>query len=139
MTRVSRRVRSLPPPVVDRTLGFQNRWRLALFAAGLLFVGSAIPLPSRYNPDFGLFGPDKLLHLIGHAGFSAALVTTLSDDGSTVRVVVIAATISTVFGLITERFQEVVPGREFEWGDVIAGLLGSILGAVSFGWTVRQY
>ena len=99
-------------------------------AALLLLVGSAVPLPPRYNPDFGPFGPDKLLHLLGHAGLAAALVAAC-DEGSPARRVALAVGLSTVYGVGTELLQEAIPGREFERGDVVAGLIGSVVGAVA--------
>jgi VanZ family protein len=96
--------------------------------AGLLLVGSAVPLPPGRNPDFGLLGPDKFLHLAGHAWLTAALVRAIdAEDGPTCRGAALAVALSVGYGLATERLQEAVPGREFEWPDVLAGLLGSVL------------
>lgn len=104
----------------------------ATVAAVALFVGSAIPLPPRHNPDFGPYGPDKLLHLLGHGGLTAAFVAALDDDRSSLRAGVVAVVLSTVFGIAIELLQEAVPGREFERGDVVAGLLGSLVGVLSW-------
>lgn len=108
-----------------------RRWRGTAVAALLLLVGSAVPLPPRHNPDFGPFGPDKFLHGVGHAAFAAALAAALGD-GSSGRVALAGVVASTAYGLSTELLQESVPGREFERADVVAGLLGSIVGVV--GW-----
>lgn len=109
----------------------RGRWSGIAVAALLLLVGSAVPLPSRHNPDFGTFGPDKFLHLVGHAGFTTALASAIGADSSR-RAALVAIVISTVYGLSTELLQESIPGREFERGDVVAGLIGSIV--VVFGW-----
>jgi len=112
-----------------------HRWRPSLLAAILLLVGSAIPLPGRINPDTGPYGPDKLLHLLGHAGLTAALAAGLvasSGGAATARDGLFAVGLSTGFGLATEALQESVPGRSFETGDVLAGLVGSLVGAL--GW-----
>lgn len=106
-----------------------RRWRGALVAAAMLFVGSALPLPPRCNPDFGRFGPDKLLHLAGHAAFTAAVVAAAGEDGRS-RTGLAAVFVSTAYGVATELLQESVPGREFEFWDVAAGLVGSALGAL---------
>ncbi|WP_345784915.1 VanZ family protein [Natrinema sp. 1APR25-10V2] len=95
-------------------------------------MGSALPLPPRYNPSFGLYGPDKFLHLLGHAGLAAALVAALEDDEPPLRVAVMAVALSTIYGISTEVLQEEIPGREFEQGDVIAGFVGGILGVISW-------
>lgn len=99
-----------------------------VISAVLLLVGSTIPLPPRFNPDFGPYGPDKFLHMIGHAGFAAALVAAFSDDDTDLRVLVTAIAASTAYGLVTELLQETIPRREFEQGDVVAGFLGSVIG-----------
>jgi VanZ family protein len=72
---------------------------------------------------------DKLLHLLGHAGFTAALIAALDGKRPT-RVAILAVIGSTGYGIGTELLQEVVPGREFEPGDVLAGFLGSLTGVV---------
>jgi VanZ family protein len=100
--------------------------------AGLLLVGSAVPLPVDRNPDFGPLGPDKFLHLVGHAWLTAALVRAIDADGHDPgRAAALAVVLSVGYGLATERLQEAVPGREFEWPDVVAGLLGSVLGVLA--------
>jgi VanZ family protein len=106
-----------------------DRWGGVLASAVLLLVGSALPLPPRHNPNVGL---DKLLHLLGHAGFTAALLAALKQDQLTLRVSGLAVLASTGYGIGTELLQEVVPGREFERGDVIAGFLGSLTGIVLY-------
>ena len=112
----------------DRTRGREERLFGVTATAILLLVGSATPLPTRYNPDFGVYGPDKLLHLLGHAGLTAVLVEAFHDNGHFIHVAVIAVVLSTGYGLGTELLQEVIPGREFERGDVIAGFFGSLIG-----------
>ncbi|MEF8813385.1 MAG: VanZ family protein [Halovenus sp.] len=101
--------------------------------ATLLLVGSATPLPTRYNPDFGLCGPDKLLHLLGHASLTAALVDTFHDNSRSLQVAVIAVVLSTGYGIGTELLQEAIPGREFERGDVVAGFFGSLVAVLGYG------
>ncbi|EMA05173.1 hypothetical protein C439_00200 [Haloferax mediterranei ATCC 33500] len=101
-----------------------------------MLVGSLIPLPPRHNPDFGAYGPDKLLHLLGHAGFAAALVAAFDDTEPPFRGALTAVVVSTAYGVGTELLQEVIPGREFERGDVMASLVGSIIGA--FGWLLLR-
>lgn len=107
-----------------------GRWLPVAVSACLLLVGSAIPLPSRHNPDFGAFGPDKLLHALGHLGFAATLVGVLDGEeaGPRVRTAALVVVVSTGYGVCTELLQESVPGRQFERGDVVAGLIGSVAG-----------
>lgn len=122
----------------NRTSGCEERWFGVTATAILLLVGSVIPLPPRHNPDFGPYGPDKFLHLFGHAGLAAALVAAFDDNGTSFRVAVIAVVLSTVYGIGTELLQEAIPGREFERGDVIAGLFGSLIGVGSWHCFARR-
>lgn len=108
-----------------------------LVAAIVLLVGSAVPLPARHNPDFGLFGPDKALHATGHMALTATLLSAVEtrDEGSTIHAVLAAIIVSSVYGVGTELLQERVPGREFEPGDLLASILGSVCGALCWYWT----
>jgi len=109
-----------------------GRWRAVAITGFALLAGSSVPLSPRLNPDYGTYGPDKGLHAIGHLVLAAALVEAVDDQNPSARVALAAAFVSTVFGVSTELLQERVPGREFEVGDVVAGFLGSAVGA--FGW-----
>ncbi len=109
-----------------------GRWTPAAVSGAALLVGSAFPLPPRFNPDYGPFGPDKGLHLLGHAGFVALLGAGLGEEKRGIGAAVGAFVLSTVFGVTTEVLQESVSGREFERGDVIAGMLGSLLGLLAW-------
>ena len=109
-----------------------GRWRGVVATAVLLFVGSALPIPPRHTPDYWPFGPDKLLHSLGHAGLAAALVAAFEDDEPFCSDAVVAILLSALYGVGTELFQEGIPGREFERGDVVAGFLGSVVGALAW-------
>lgn len=116
--------------MTDSTGGRGGRLFRVTVIATLLLVCSVAPLPTRYNPDFGLYGPDKFLHFLGHAGLAAALVDAFRDTGRSGHVTVIAVVLSTGYGIGTELLQKGVPGREFERGDVIAGFVGSLVGGL---------
>lgn len=113
------RSRTVPP----------SRWlRVALGAAALL-VGALLPNPFGRHPAFRFFGPDKLLHLLGHGGFAAVVVDALGDDRLGPRPAgALAVALSTGYALLLGRLQERVPGREPETADLAASLLGSVLG-----------
>jgi len=121
--------------VTDRSPVRGDRFRLVVASALVLLVGATIPLPSRLARAPRPLGPDKLLHLVAHAEFAAALAAALTGSGPTRRGAVAAVVVSTAFGFVTERLQEAIPGRRFEWGDVVAGFLGSVLGVL--GWQRR--
>lgn len=117
---------------MSTTTSERDRWLGVAVGALLLLAGSALPLPPRHNPDFGPYGPDRFLHLVGHAGFAAALVAALEDGHPSIRAAVVAVASSTVYGVGTELLQQAVPGREFERGDVAAGFVGSLLGVAAW-------
>lgn len=108
-------------------------WTTVLIVALILLVAQLLPSPLRRRPAFSRIGPDKLLHLLGHALFSAVILDALNaervdDRASTVSAVVI----STSYGVVTGKLQELVPGRIPERADLVAALVGAILGAI--GW-----
>lgn len=104
------------------------RWR-AVAATVALLVAAVVPSPFRRRPEWEWVGPDKLLHLVGYAGYAVVLADALGagrySDG---QAAVLAVCLSTVHSLVTGRLQRWVPGRGFELADVLAGLLGSLLG-----------
>jgi VanZ family protein len=124
------RPRTVGALVSDTTSPRSDRVAGVIIAAILLAVGSATPLPTRYNPDFGPVGPDKGLHLLGHAGLAAALVAASDEPSRSIPVALLAVVASTAYGVGTELLQELIPGRAFERGDVLAALLGSLFGVL---------
>jgi len=105
-----------------------RRTRAAIGAAALL-VGAVLPSPFGRHPEFRFFGPDKLLHLLGHGAFAAMVADALGGDRSGGRLAgTLAVALSTGYALLLGRLQERVPGREPETADLAASLLGSALG-----------
>lgn len=113
-----------------------SRRQPALVAGLVILVGSLIPSPFERRAAFERFGPDKLLHCIGHAGFAAALSDALAAEGfPRAAAGGFAVTGSVLLGAIIGRLQAHVPGRMAERADLIAGALGSVVGA---GWWYRS-
>lgn len=114
-----------------------SRWTAVAVATTVLLVASLLPSPLQRHPEWEWLGPDKLLHLVGHAGYVVTLADALSagrrSDG---EAAVIAVCVSTAHSLVAGRLQKRVPGRVFEPADVLAGLAGSILAAL--GWYVTN-
>ena len=113
-----------------------SEWLCAVGLTLVLLVASLVPSPLERHPEWEWLGPDKFLHLVGHAGY----VVVLADAVSTWRcsrgeAAVGAVCLSTAHSLVTGRLQTYVPGRAFEPADVIAGVLGSVLAAA--GWYVQ--
>ncbi|MFC6939304.1 teicoplanin resistance protein VanZ [Salinirubellus sp. GCM10025818] len=106
-------------------------WRDVAAVAAVLFVGSALPAPFGRHPEFARFGPDKLLHLLGHGGFAAVVADSLGSGRLDPRsACTLAACLSTGYALLLGRLQEWIPGREPERADLAASTVGSVLGAV---------
>lgn len=92
-----------------------------------------VPSPFQRHPEWRWTGPDKFLHLLGHAGYAVALADALAAGRWSDRdAAVLAVCISTGLGLVAGRLKRRVPGRAFEPADVVAGLVGSLL--ATFGW-----
>lgn len=129
--RALKRARVVLAHVLERSTARRRELAGVTVTGLLLFVASALPIPPRHNPDYGPYGPDKFLHFLGHAGFAGALLAAF-DDATPRRSACLAVALSTVYGVGTELLQEGIPGREFERGDVVAGFLGSVVGAASW-------
>lgn len=48
-------------------------WTAVDLVALVLLLAQLVPSPLRRHPAFGRVGPDKLPHLLGHAGLAAVL------------------------------------------------------------------
>ncbi|MEF8819154.1 MAG: teicoplanin resistance protein VanZ [Haloferacaceae archaeon] len=99
----------------------------------VLLVAAVLPSPLGRRPEWRWVGPDKLLHLVGHAGYVVVLADAIGAGRRTAgETAVLAACLSTAHSLVAGRLQRRVPGRAFESTDVLAGLVGTLLAAV--GW-----
>ncbi len=119
---------------------FLRYWLPAAIWAALIFCGSAVP--STAFPDAirsELFW-DKLGHEIEYALLGALLFRALVRGhcwpaGSAVALTVL---ISSAYGWSDEFHQRFVPGRTFDWQDVlmdgIGGIIGASMAAVFFVW-----
>ncbi|MEF8802371.1 MAG: VanZ family protein [Halolamina sp.] len=109
------------------------RWTAVAVSTAVLVLASLVPSPFRRRRGWEWLGPDKFLHLVGHAAYAVSLATAFNTgrwtDGEAAALAVCA---STIHSLATGRLQKWVPGRAFEPIDVLAGLIGAILAA--FGW-----
>jgi VanZ family protein len=91
---------------------------------------SALPAPP------GRFA-DKLAHVVLYAGLSTLVIRALTEAGAlvvTARVAVVAAVVSTLYGVSDELHQSFVPTRQADALDLIADAIGaSVAGGVLFG------
>lgn len=108
-------------------------WRYALLYMALIFVVSSfeVEVPGvRHIPL-----RDKGIHFVEYAvlGWLCAAASSRSwPSVSAWRVAAFAVFVSVLWGLSDEIHQALVPGRSPELGDVIADLVGSIAGAISW-------
>ena len=115
------------------------RWSAVTLYAAVLFVASVVPSPLGRHPEFDRVGPDKALHLLGHAGFAALVADALAADGVDARgAAVLSAGLSVAYGYALGRLQERVPGRVGERADLVAGAVGSVLGVLGWRYTDRS-
>ena len=105
---------------------------LALGYAGLIFFlssQSSFPVPK------GIFTFDKVIHFVEY-GVLAFLVARALRPWPAAAVV--AAILSSLYGLSDEFHQSFVPGRSSDGYDVVADVIGSALGAALFTFHSRR-
>jgi VanZ family protein len=76
---------------------------------------------------------DKAAHLLAYAALGASLLRALASGrsaGMTVRRMVAAAVLATLYGVSDELHQSFVPGRHPELMDLVADGIGGATGAV---------
>jgi VanZ family protein len=89
-------------------------------------------------PDwFALFSPDKVAHF-GAYGVFALLLSVLIFDHSVKRAISRAILIAAAYGVGMEMLQAVSgTGRSFDYVDMVANLLGAMLGGLAF-WLLKK-
>lgn len=110
------------------------QWFASSAYAIFLLVISLLPggnLPSV--PDwFSLFSPDKVAHF-GAYGLFALLLSVTFSKGRIYRAILYAVSIAAVYGIVMEILQGISgTGRHFDPVDMVANLLGAILGGLAF-------
>ena len=105
-------------------------WRDVAAVAAVLFVGSTVPAPFGRHPEFAWFGPDKLLHILGHGVLAAVTADAIGTGQLDPRVGgALAICLSTGYALLLGRLQVRIPGRMPERADLAASSIGSVIGA----------
>jgi VanZ family protein len=101
-----------------------------------LFILALSISPSPNLPEMNLFEPDKLAHLFVYGVLVyLALQAYKSVKDLTLRIIIVLISSSVLYGLLLEIVQKnFFPNRYFEWGDVIANTVGSILGWIIFSY-----
>lgn len=125
-----------PPKIKNEASSLHNRrlQRSAAVAYGLLLAyvslapGTKLPI----IPDWSqLFSPDKVAHFGAYAIFALLLSVLCSERG--VKGILLAVFIAAAYGALMEFLQAVAgTGRSFDPVDMVANLLGAILGGLLF-------
>ncbi len=107
-------------------------WILVVYWV-ILFLGTTLPSSSLPDTPSG----DKLNHFAGYAVLSFLLFTWMRiKQGSAkgeIRLFQKSFLIASVYGVFDEIHQLFIPGRFFEWYDILADINGAALGlAVAF-------
>lgn len=116
------------------------QWFVTAVYAVLLLIGSILPgdkLPTI--PDWStLFSPDKVLHF-GAYGLFALLLSVSFSERRTKWAILRSITGAAIFGLAMEILQGLSgTGRSFDAVDMVANLLGALLGGLTF-WLYQQF
>lgn len=108
-------------------------WGAVVRTALVILVASVLPSPLPRHQEFDRFGPDKILHFLGHAWLTVTLFDALRTDRlSAAPAGATAVIVSSVHGLAIAFLQRYVPGRVPERADIVAGVIGSVTAAL--GW-----
>lgn len=97
----------------------------------VLYMAGIFALSSISSPPGLVGGVDKPLHVLLYSGLAAVLVRALSNRWRhvTLRVVMAAIVVATLYGVTDEWHQRFVPPREVEAFDVVADAFGAALAA----------
>ena len=118
-----------------------------LIWAMLILLASSIPRPLDIYPS-GIIATLRELRFLGIEGITLASFLihflmygvlgylagrALTTEGQlTTRLFLVGLVLCTLFGLLDELYQISVPGRTFEWIDVLANGMGSAAGLYVF-------
>lgn len=101
-----------------------------------LFILALSIGPSPNLPETNFFEPDKLAHLFVYGVLVYLALRALKGVKKvTVQTIILTVILSALYGLFLEIIQKLFfPYRFFEWGDVLANSIGSVLGWIIFSY-----
>ena len=97
-----------------------------LYGAGLFYL-MVSPRPVEHPPDIP--GINQIAHFVLFAGMAGVVTLGMARSNiETDRRLLFLAPLAgaTLYGLFLEVVQLYVPGRSFEWGDVLVNFLGAL-------------
>jgi VanZ family protein len=111
-------------------------WGPVLLVMGLIFYFSSLPDPG--GPPGGI--SDKTAHILIYAALGASLVRALAGGrmtAMTLRRLLLAAALGTLYGVSDEIHQYFVPPRTPDILDVAADAIGALAGAIGMTLAAR--
>jgi len=104
-------------------------WLAAIAWISVIFAASAWP---KHGPP-SAHGTDKMLHFVAYAVLTVLLFRCWRATAARSRLVISVARTSIVaigYGLLLELYQLRVPGRDFQWSDILANCAGVVIAAL---------
>ena len=105
------------------------RWLAAIAWMSVVFAASAWP---KHGPPSAR-GTDKVLHFVAYAVLTMLLFRSRRTTAARSRLAIAigrASIIAIGYGLSLELYQLHVPGRDFQWSDILANCAGVVIAAL---------
>lgn len=118
----------------------KKTWILFLIWTTIIFVGCF--LPGYDIPDVQIPFIDKWVHFVFFAGYSFLALCLFKKPNSLQKLLILLS--AAVLGLMVELIQGsgLIPGRGFEWNDILADSVGGVIGIILFGimkkWSLKE-
>lgn len=101
---------------------------LPLGWAALIFALTSVP--GSAVPDVGGDSTDKLVHLLLYGVLGGFILPAVWAAEHPVRSVLLATVLASLFGVVDELHQSLIPGRSAEMLDWLADAIGGLTGAL---------
>jgi len=110
----------------------KSKFYLPAFTWAIIILYLSATAVPQFKIDF-IFSPDKINHFAAYGLLSILMVWGIWKTQKVFKrkVLLIILTISSIYGILMEIMQYLFfPNRYFDYGDMIANILGSILGII---------
>ena len=128
MSHLQRRPKQANVPN-DRQHNWPLRWLAAIAWMSVVFAASAWP---KHGPP-STQGTDKMLHFVAYTVLTVLLFHCWRTTATSPRLAISigrASIIAISYGLLLELYQLRVPGRDFQWTDILANCAGVVIAAL---------